>query len=98
VAEGNIESIEKDSKHILDEDEVRMNMKQYYFILAYFLLIIVYVFLISFLSFMVATFIFLFVSMIYLKDVSWKTNIIVSIASVVMIDLVFTRLFHIIFP
>lgn len=72
--------------------------KQYTFILTFFVFIIVYVILLSFISFFLATFIFLTASMIYLKNVSWKMNILVSIGSVVVIYVLFSKLFHIIFP
>ncbi len=79
-------------------ENMEMTMRQYGLILTYFIIIVLYVLLLSFIPFIVATFIFLSVSMIYLRGVSWKTNLIVSIISIIIIDLVFSKLFHIIFP
>lgn len=83
---------------IPDYQNTEMSMRQYRLILTYFIMIILYVLLLSFIPFIIATFIFLSVSMIYLRGVSWKTNLIVSIVSIIVIDLVFSKLFHIIFP
>ncbi|MEI3611336.1 tripartite tricarboxylate transporter TctB family protein [Pseudogracilibacillus sp. SO30301A] len=81
-----------------DYENTEMTMRQYSLILTYFIMIIIYVLLLSFIPFIVATFIFLSVSMFFLRGVSWKTNLIVSIVSIIVIDLVFSKLFHIIFP
>ncbi len=80
------------------ETEEHFTGKEYRFILTFFAMIVVYVILLSLISFFPATFIFLCSSMIYLRNVSWKVNILVSIGSVVVIYLLFSQLFHIIFP
>lgn len=80
------------------EEAELFTFKEYTFTLTFFLFIVVYVILLSFISFFLATFIFLSASMIYLRKVSWKTNILVSIGSVVVIYVLFSKLFHIIFP
>jgi len=79
------------------EDE-RFTKKEYRFILTFFAMIVVYVILLSIITFFPATFIFLYASIIYLRNVSLKVNILVSIGSVVVIYLLFSQLFHIIFP
>lgn len=72
--------------------------KEYGFTLTFFLWILIYVVLLSYITFFPATFIFLVGSMIYLKGVSWKVNVSVTIGSIIVIYFVFSKLFHIIFP
>lgn len=81
-----------------NEKEMGFTGKEYRFILTFFLMILVYVILLSIISFFPATFIYLVISMIYLRGVSWKVNLLVSIGSVIIIYLLFSKLFHIIFP
>lgn len=76
----------------------KFTKKEYQFILIYFIMIVVYVVLLSLISFFPATFIFLVGSMIYLRNVSWVVNITTSIGSIIVIYLLFSQLFHIIFP
>ncbi|WP_152655677.1 tripartite tricarboxylate transporter TctB family protein [Oceanobacillus sp. CFH 90083] len=92
------ENLENEAQHADGAEDIQMTWKQYAFIFIYFVLTILYVLSISILPFSVATCLFLIISMIYLRGVSWKTNILVSIGSVIVFYLVFTRLFHIIFP
>jgi hypothetical protein len=80
------------------DNDPGFTLKEYRFIITFFIMILIYVILLSFISFFPATFIFLVGSMIYLRDVSWKMNIAVSIGSVIVIYLLFSKLFHIIFP
>lgn len=79
-------------------DDETFTLKDYRFIFIFFLLIVVYVVLLSIISFFPATFIFLLASMFYLKNVSWKTNLLVSLGSVIVIYFLFQQLFKIIFP
>lgn len=81
-----------------ENKEETFSLKEYKFILTFFAMIVVYVILLSIITFFPATFIFLCASMLYLKNVSWKVNILVSIGSVIVIYLLFSKLFHIIFP
>lgn len=81
-----------------EKEDERFTRKEYRFILTFFAMIVVYVILLSIITFFPATFIFLCASMIYLRNVSLKVNILVSIGSVVVIYLLFSQLFHIIFP
>ncbi|MBO1003261.1 tripartite tricarboxylate transporter TctB family protein [Pseudogracilibacillus auburnensis] len=81
-----------------ENKEETFSLKEYKFILTFFAMIVVYVILLSIITFFPATFIFLSASMLYLKNVSWKVNILVSIGSVIVIYLLFSKLFHIIFP
>ncbi|MFD1415848.1 tripartite tricarboxylate transporter TctB family protein [Oceanobacillus jeddahense] len=89
---------EEDGQNPTGTEDIQMTLKQYTLVFTYFLLIILYVLSISFLPFNVSTFLFLSISIFYLRGISWKKNILVSIGSVVIIYLVFTKLFHIIFP
>lgn len=81
-----------------EQSDEGFTAKDYRFILIFFALIVVYVILLSIITFFPATLIFLVSSMIYLRDVSWKVNILVSIGSIIVIYLLFSQLFHIIFP
>lgn len=81
-----------------DATDETFTLSDYRFILVFFAFIVVYVVLLSFISFFPATFIFLIASMYYLKDVSWKINILVSIGSIIVIYFLFSQLFKIIFP
>ncbi|WP_164215916.1 tripartite tricarboxylate transporter TctB family protein [Virgibacillus sp. YIM 98842] len=81
-----------------EHGEEGFTAKEYRFILIFFAMVVVYVFLLSIITFFPATLIFLVASMFYLKDVSWKLNFLVSIGSVIVIYLLFSELFNIIFP
>ncbi|WP_077596908.1 tripartite tricarboxylate transporter TctB family protein [Oceanobacillus kimchii] len=85
---------EKDSTSSIEV----FNKQDYKLVLFYFLLILVYVLLIPIISFYPATFIFLTISMFYLKNVSWKINIFVSVGSMLVIYLLFAQFLNIIFP
>lgn len=80
-----------------NKDEI-FSIKDYRFIIIFFLMIVVYVILLSIITFFPATFIFLCASMFYFKDVSWKVNVSVSVGSIVVIYFLFSQLFKIIFP
>lgn len=81
-----------------NEQTEALTFQDYRFILTYFVMIVIYIILLSIISFFPATFIFLFGSMIYLRNVSLIVNISVSIGSVIVIYLLFSKLFYIIFP
>ncbi|MGM8211268.1 tripartite tricarboxylate transporter TctB family protein [Virgibacillus sp. W0430] len=86
------------SENDKEDTEDKLTFKEYKLILIYFLLILIYVGVLSIVTFFPATLLFLLLSMVYLRNVSLKVNILVSIGSVVIIYLLFSQVFQIIFP
>ncbi|WP_252312825.1 tripartite tricarboxylate transporter TctB family protein [Sinobaca sp. H24] len=82
----------------LEEDREPFSKKDYTFILLYFAIVVLFVLLLPLLSFFPAAFIFLAASMLYLRNVSWKLNIAVSVVSVTVIFFLFSEFFNIVFP
>lgn len=95
VSEIHHQAVEKEK---YDFEKTDMELKDYKLILTFFTIVVLYVLSLNFIPFLIATFFFLMISMFYLKGVSWKTNIIVSVLSIIIIHLVFSELFQIIFP
>ncbi|BAC15191.1 hypothetical protein [Oceanobacillus iheyensis HTE831] len=87
-------NVEKDSTSAIET----FKKQDYKLVLFYFLLILGYVLIIPIVTFYPATFIFLTVSMFYLKNVSWKLNLLVSVGSLLVIYLLFAQFLNIIFP
>jgi hypothetical protein len=81
-----------------DYENTDMTFKEYKLVLTFFTIVVLYVLSLNFIPFLIATFIFLSLSMFYLRGVSWITNLIVSILSLIIIHFVFSELFKIIFP
>lgn len=79
-------------------ENIKMTSQDYKMILTYFLIVLLYVISMNIIPFLVATLLFLIISIYYLRGISWKTNIIVSISSIILIHLIFTKVFQIIFP
>lgn len=91
-------SIELESNDKDEAVEEVFDTKSYRLVFLYFLLIILYVMILPIITFFPATFLFLLTSIFFLRGISWKTNIAISIGSVIVIYLLFSKLFHIIFP
>src|SRR5690625_2267905 len=65
----------------------------------YFMIIfLIYILLLYFFPFFIISFLFLVFTMYFLKNISWKLNIIVSISTVLFIYLIFSSVFKIVFP
>lgn len=81
-----------------EETKEEFTKKDFTFIFTFFIFIVIYVLLIPILTFYPATFLFFIGSMYFLKEVSWKMNLLVSLLSIVVIYLLFSVIFGIIFP
>lgn len=64
----------------------------------FFCLVLIYVALIPIIHFYPATFLFLIISINFLKGISWKVNLLVSLIGIGVIYLLFSGLFGIVFP
>lgn len=91
-------TIETESNDKSEAAEEVFDKKSYGLVFLYFLLIVLYVMILPMITFFPATFLFLLTSIFFLRGISWKMNIAISVGSVIIIYLLFSKLFHIIFP
>ncbi|MBB6450520.1 hypothetical protein HNR44_002503 [Geomicrobium halophilum] len=72
--------------------------KDYQLVLLYYCLVIGFVVILPIISFFPAAFLFLVTSIFFLKGVSWRINLLVSLGAIFVIYFLFSELFNIVFP
>lgn len=81
-----------------EEETEKFTGADFKLVFLFFILVVIYVVLIPIISFYPATFLFLVISIYFLKGISWKVNLLVSLIGIGVIYILFSGLFGIVFP